>query len=191
MDIGRCINAVIALAQLLSSRLERSLSSLQRPPQQDSHEKSGLSSLPLISLDDLLALQSSLSRLDSWISNYVLDPPTANLRHRHAILSLQEIARAFEECSNTTCLHEEEEREEIQEGKTHRQEHPQNSLFSREGRDRLDQLLASCVQTLQEIGEEEGQDVDKHLINLDNLRRSFHILYADMTWENSSSYRVY
>ncbi|PFH31896.1 hypothetical protein BESB_023880 [Besnoitia besnoiti] len=160
MDIGRCINALAALAEILSNR----------------------SSPPSVSVAQLLSLQQSLGRLDEWITSFELSPPTENLRHPHALLSLEQVAKAFTACSDFSAT-----------AGALSSLRPDDAapLFSPQGKARLDSLLAACMQMLQDEIAENENSVERHVNSLDNLRRIFNILYAELTWQNASSYRVY
>ncbi|KEP62356.1 UNVERIFIED_CONTAM: helicase, putative [Hammondia hammondi] len=176
MDIGRCINALGALAEMISRKLtvpERDAS--------DSNKKG--SSAPPVSVAQLLLLQQSLAKLDEWMSGFELSAPTENLRHPHALLSLEEVAEAFTACSDMSRTRNSEMPASLIDDVT--------PLFSARGKPLLDRLLAACMQALQDEGAENEAHIEKHVNSLDNLRRIFNILYAELTWQNASSYRVY
>ncbi|KYF41218.1 putative helicase, partial [Toxoplasma gondii ARI] len=176
MDIGRCINALGTLAEMISRKL-----AVPETDVSDSNRKG--SSAPPVSVAQLLLLQQSLAKLDEWMSEFELSAPTENLRHPHALLSLEEVTEAFTACSDLSRTRKAEVPASLIDDAT--------PLFSARGKPLLDRLLAACMQALQDEGAETEAHIEKHVNSLDNLRRIFNILYADLTWQNASSYRVY
>ncbi|EPR57850.1 putative helicase [Toxoplasma gondii GT1] len=176
MDIGRCINALGTLAEMISRKL-----AVPETDVSDSNRKG--SSAPPVSVAQLLLLQQSLAKLDEWMSEFELSAPTENLRHPHALLSLEEVTEAFTACSDLSRTRKSEAPASLIDDAT--------PLFSARGKPLLDRLLAACMQALQDEGAETEAHIEKHVNSLDNLRRIFNILYADLTWQNASSYRVY